>query len=161
MTQKKEAQVIIDDKVITVSADESVEYMQKVALYINNKKNECRLSEQYHRLPPDYQSLLLSLNIADDFFKAKDKVDQLQAEIAKLEKQNYDIQHEQIEMKIKYESSQKMLTDYKEQLAESQKKVLELESSKASKPRTKTTKTTTTAKPAETDSRQLSLDTLN
>ena len=130
MAQKKDVQVIIDDKVITLSADESVEYMQKVALYIDNKKNECRMSDQYHRLPADYQSLLLSLNIADDYFKAKEKVDQLQAEIGKLEKQNYDIQHEQIEMKIKYESSQKMLEDYKGQLSDMQKKVLDLETKK-------------------------------
>ena len=108
MASKKEVQVIIDEKVITLSADESVEYMQKVALYINNKKSECKLSEQYSKLTQDYQALLLALNIADDYFKAKEKVDSLQAEITKLEKQNYDIQHEQIEMKIKYESSQKM-----------------------------------------------------
>ncbi len=131
MAQKKDVQVIIDDKVITLSADESVEYMQKVALYINNKKQECRMSDQYHRLPSDYQSLLLSLNIADDYFKAKEKVDQLQADIQKLEKSNYDIQHDQIEMKIKYESSQKMLEDYKEQLSSTQKRLLELEAENA------------------------------
>ena len=65
MAQKKDVQVIIDEKVITLSADESIEYMQKVALYINNKKTECKMSEQYHKLTPDYQALLLSLNIAD------------------------------------------------------------------------------------------------
>ena len=87
MAQKKDVQVIIDEKVITLSADESIEYMQKVALYINNKKTECKMSEQYHKLTPDYQALLLSLNIADDYFKAKDKVDALQNELNKLEKQ--------------------------------------------------------------------------
>lgn len=138
MAGKKEVQVIIDEKVITLSADESVEYMQKVALYINNKKSECRMSEQYSKLTQDYQALLLALNIADDYFKAKEKVDSLQAEITKLEKQNYDIQHEQIEMKIKYESSQKMVEEYKGQLAGLQKRVLEMEAEQSAKSKLKT-----------------------
>lgn len=138
MASKKEVQVIIDEKVITLSADESVEYMQKVALYINNKKTECKLSEQYSKLTQDYQALLLALNIADDYFKAKEKVDSLQAEITKLEKQNYDIQHEQIEMKIKYESSQKMVEEYKGQLAGLQRQVLEMEAEKTAKSKLKT-----------------------
>ena len=138
MASKKEVQVIIDEKVITLSADESVEYMQKVALYINNKKSECKLSEQYSKLTQDYQALLLALNIADDYFKAKEKVDSLQAEITKLEKQNYDIQHEQIEMKIKYESSQKMVEEYKGQLAGLQRQVLEMEAEKTAKSKLKT-----------------------
>lgn len=133
MAQKKDVQVIIDDKVVTLSANESIEYMQKVALYINNKRAECRMSDQYHRLTPDYKDLLLSINIADDYFKAKDKVDQLNEELQKLEKQTYEVQHEQIEMKIKYESAQKMLDDYKKQLTDSQKKVMELEAEKAAK----------------------------
>lgn len=138
MASKKEVQVIIDEKVITLSADESVEYMQKVALYINNKKAECKMSEQYSKLTQDYQGLLLALNIADDYFKAKEKVDSLQAEITKLEKQNYDIQHEQIEMKIKYESSQKMVEEYKGQLAGLQKRVLEMEAEQSVKSKLKT-----------------------
>lgn len=138
MAGKKEVQVIIDEKVITLSADESVEYMQKVALYINNKKSECKMSEQYSKLTQDYQALLLALNIADDYFKAKEKVDSLQAEITKLEKQNYDIQHEQIEMKIKYESSQKMVEEYKGQLSGLQKRVLEMEAEHSAKSKLKT-----------------------
>lgn len=138
MAQKKDVQVIIDEKVITLSADESIEYMQKVALYISNKKTECKMSEQYHKLTPDYQALLLSLNIADDYFKAKDKVDALQNELNKLEKQNYDIQHEQIETKIKYESAQKLMEEQKEQIHTLQKRVLEMEAEKTVKSRLKT-----------------------
>ena len=138
MAQKKDVQVIIDEKVITLSADESIEYMQKVALYINNKKTECKMSEQYHKLTPDYQALLLSLNIADDYFKAKDKADALQNELNKLEKQNYDIQHEQIETKIKYESAQKLMEEQKEQIHTLQKRVLEMEAEKTVKSRLKT-----------------------
>ena len=133
INNKKDGQVIIDGKVVNVSAEESLEYMQKVALYVNNKISEIRMSEYYNRLSGDDKSLLLNLNIADDYFKAKDKVDKLEEEVKKLEKTNYDIQHEQIETKIKYESALKMQEEYKHQLMETQSRVLELEASKGSK----------------------------
>ncbi|MCR4716349.1 MAG: cell division protein ZapA [Lachnospiraceae bacterium] len=141
-SSKKDVQVIIDDKVITLSADESVEYMQKVALYINNKKAEMRMGEFYNRLSEDQKSLSLTLNIADDYFKAKDKVDKLEEEIKKLEKQNYDIQHEQIETKIKYDSALKMQEEYKHQLMDTQARVLELEAIKGSKTKEKSSLST-------------------
>ena len=133
INNKKDGQVIIDGKVVNVSAEESLEYMQKVALYVNNKISEIRMSEYYNRLSGDDKSLLLNLNIADDYFKAKDKVDKLEEEVKKLEKTNYDIQHEQIETKIKYESALKMQEEYKHQLMETQSRGLELEASKGSK----------------------------
>ena len=133
INNKKDGQVIIDGKVVNVSAEESLEYMQKVALYVNNKISEIRMSQYYNRLSGDDKSLLLNLNIADDYFKAKDKVDKLEEEVKKLEKTNYDIQHEQIETKIKYESALKMQEEYKHQLMETQSRVLELEASKGSK----------------------------
>ena len=65
INNKKDGQVIIDGKVVNVSAEESLEYMQKVALYVNNKISEIRMSEYYNRLSGDDKSLLLNLNIAD------------------------------------------------------------------------------------------------
>ena len=127
MAQKKDVQVIIDDKVITLSADESVEYMQKVALYINNKKNECRMSDQYHRLPADYQSLLLSLNIADDYFKAKKLGDSLSLEIDSKDKEIYDLKHELIAAQIKAESSAKEIKELKSEITKYQKNIVKLE----------------------------------
>ena len=147
INNKKDGQVIIDGKVVNVSAEESEEYMQKVALYVNNKISEIRMSEYYNRLSGDDKSLLLNLNIADDYFKAKDRVDKLEEEVKKLEKTNYDIQHEQIETKIKYESALKMQEEYKHQLMETQSRVLELEASKGSK--TKSASSLSTKDPAK------------
>lgn len=124
MSDKSDVQVVIDGNVITISGDESAEYMQKVARYVNNKKSEIESSEDFKSLSREYQSLLLSLNIADDYFKARDKVDSLTAELEDMNKKLYDIQHEQIETRIKYESAVKMMDDYKGQVADMQKKLL-------------------------------------
>ena len=138
MANKVDIPVVINGKVYTLSGYEGEDYLQNVATYINGKISECKTSDQYRRMNTEYQGILLALNIADDYFKAKDKVDALQNELNKLEKQNYDIQHEQIETKIKYESAQKLMEEQKEQIHTLQKRVLEMEAEKTVKSRLKT-----------------------
>ncbi len=149
MGQKRiDIPVVINNKVYTLSGYEGEEYLQNIATYINGKIAECKQSEEYRRMNIEYQGVLLALNIADDYFKAKDKVDKLEEEIKKLEKQNYDIQHEQIETKIKYESALKMQEEYKHQLMETQARILELEAMKSSKTKEKSS-TLSTKDPAK------------
>ena len=71
MSVKTDTEVIIGGKVFTLSGYESEEYLQKVASYINNKTAEYAKVESFKRQPLDTQSVLLQLNIADDYFKAK------------------------------------------------------------------------------------------
>ena len=71
MSSKTDTEVIIGGKVFTLSGYESEEYLQKVASYINNKITEYNKNESFKRLTLDMQNVLLQLNIADDYFKAK------------------------------------------------------------------------------------------
>ena len=71
MAQKNDIPVIINGKVYTLSGYESEEYLQSIAMYINNKITECKSSEHYRKLNAEYQGVLLALNIADDYFKVK------------------------------------------------------------------------------------------
>lgn len=130
MAQKKEIAVIINGKVYTLSGYESEEYLQKVATYINGKITECKGIEGYRKLSPEYQGILLALNIADDYFKAKQQVSEsAKADDAK-EKQLYDLRHEVIETRIKQESALKMVEEYKEQVNALQRKIIQLEAEK-------------------------------
>ena len=72
MVQKNDIKVVINNKVYTLSGQESEDYLQNVATYINGKIAECQSSEAYRRFNAEYQNVLLALNIADDYFKAKD-----------------------------------------------------------------------------------------
>ena len=74
MALKTDTEVIIGGKVFTLSGNESEEYLQKVANYINNKIAEYAKVEGFKRQPIDVQNVLMELNIADDYFKAKDQV---------------------------------------------------------------------------------------
>ena len=85
MSPKTDTEVIIGGKVFTLSGYESEEYMQKIASYINNKINEYGKIDSFRRQPLDRQSVLLQLNIADDYFKAKKQISILEEELQGLE----------------------------------------------------------------------------
>ena len=130
MAQKNDIKVVIYNKVYTLSGQESEDYLQNVATYINGKIAECQSSEAYRRFNAEYQNVLLALNIADDYFKAKDQVNQMLTEDDDKDKQIYDLRHEVIEVQIKYESAQKMIEEYKEKISELQRQIIKLEAEK-------------------------------
>ena len=76
MATKNTAQVLIGGKIVTLSGYETEEYFQKVASYINNKLSELSELPGYSRQPMETKHTLLSLNIADDYFKAKKQAGQ-------------------------------------------------------------------------------------
>ena len=71
MAVKNTAKVIIGGKIITLGGYESEEYFQKVASYINRKIEELSEMPGYSRQPMETKHTLISLNITDDYFKAK------------------------------------------------------------------------------------------
>ena len=130
MAQKNDIKVVINNKVYTLSGQESEDYLQNVATYINGKIAECQSSEAYRIFNAEYQNVLLALNIADDYFKAKDQVNQMLTEDDDKDKQIYDLRHEVIEVQIKYESAQEMIEEYKEKISELQRQIIKLEAEK-------------------------------
>lgn len=127
MSSKTDTEVIIGGKVLTLSGYESEEYLQKVASYINNKLNEYNKVDSFRRQPMDKQSVLLELNIADDYFKAKKQISILEEELQGKEKELYDLKHELISAQIKLESAQEQVKNLQQDVNESAKKVVQLE----------------------------------
>ena len=127
MSGKTDAQVIIGGKVLTLSGYESEEYLQKVAAYINSKHAEYSKLEGFKRSPVDQQNLLLQLNIADDYFKAKKQISLLEDEIAAKEKELYDLKHELIASQIKLDNSEKSAKSLRGELDEANRKLIRLE----------------------------------
>lgn len=127
MSSKTDTEVIIGGKVLTLSGYESEEYLQKVASYINNKLNEYNKVDSFRRQPMDKQSVLLQLNIADDYFKAKKQISILEEELQAKEKELYDLKHELISAQIKLESSEEQVKTLQQDVNENAKKVVQLE----------------------------------
>ncbi len=127
MSVKTDTEVIIGGKVFTLSGYESEEYLQKVASYINNKMSEYGKVEAFRRQPLDTQNVLLQLNIADDYFKAKKQITILEEEIQTKEKELYNLKHELIAAQIKLENTEKNVKSLQNELNESSKKIIRLE----------------------------------
>lgn len=112
MAGKNDCEVVIGGKVITLSGSESEDYIQKVAQYLNAKLIEVNKVDSFRRQPLDIQSILIQLNIADDYFKALDEVTALREEIEIKDKELYDLKHELITSQIKLDSKEKMIKSY-------------------------------------------------
>ena len=127
MASKTDTEVIIGGKVFTLSGYESEEYLQKVASYINNKINEYSKIDSFRRRPMDTQSVLLQLNIADDYFKAKKQISVLEEELQTKEKELYDLKHELISAQIKLENSEDRVKALQQEVDVNGKNIVKLE----------------------------------
>ena len=127
MASKTDTEVIIGGKVFTLSGYESEEYLQKVASYINNKIADYSKMEGFKRQPVDTQNVLLQLNIADDYFKAKKQVEMLEGQLSDKEKELYDIKHELIATQIKLENTEKNVKNLQSDITEDSRKIIQME----------------------------------
>lgn len=127
MAGKTDIEVIIGGKQLHLSGYESEDYLQKVATYLNNKAAEFNRVESFRRSSVDTQNVLLQLNIADDYFKAKKQISLLEEEIKAKEKELYDLKHELIASQIKLDNSEKNGKALKKELDETGKKLIRLE----------------------------------
>lgn len=127
MSSKNDTEVIINGKIYTLSGYESEEYLQKVATYMNNKITELKAMDGYKRLNVDMQRILLELNIADDYFKAKDQIEVLKQDLKAKENELYDLKHELIATQIKLENTSKSLKETQDKLQENSKEMVRLE----------------------------------
>ena len=127
MASKTDTEVIIGGKVFTLCGYESEEYLQKVASYINGKMNEYNKVDSYSRQSLDMQNVLMQLNIADDYFKAKKQLSAMEEEMETKEKEIYDLKHELITSQIKLENMEKSVKSLKDENNEKEKKIIRLE----------------------------------
>lgn len=127
MTSRTDAKVIIGGKVLTLSGYESEEYLQKIASYLNNKIDDYEKVESFRRQSTDTQAILLQLNVADDYFKAKKQISLLEEELQAKEKELYDLKHELVSTQIKLDNSEKKNSEFQQELSENAKKIIRLE----------------------------------
>ena len=120
MAVKNTAKVIIGGKIITLGGYESEEYFQKVASYINKKIDELSALPGYGRQPMETKHTLISLNITDDYFKAKKQAEIFEQDLQQKDQEMYELKHELIALRMKIEETEK-----KEQDARTQKELLE------------------------------------
>ena len=120
MAVKNTAQVVIGGKIFTLGGFESEEYLHKVAYYINNKMAELSEMPGYSRQSAETKHTLLSLNVTDDYFKAKKQAEIFEQDLQQKDQEMYELKHELIALRMKIEETEK-----KQQEAQHQNEVLE------------------------------------
>lgn len=101
MQTKNYAEVLIDGKIYTLGGAEEQEYLQKVAAYINEKIVMLKSQPGFTRQSPDYQEVMIQLNLADDYFKTLQEAKVYKAQKDELEKEVYSLKHELISAQMK------------------------------------------------------------
>ena len=107
MAMKNAVEVVVDGRVYKISGSESQEYLHQIAVYINEKMTECHSTENYRKQSGDQRQLMLSMNLADDYFKAKNQAEKLTAELEKKERELYSVRHDLIEARLEIENLKK------------------------------------------------------
>ncbi|MBP3218005.1 MAG: cell division protein ZapA [Lachnospiraceae bacterium] len=126
MAANSETEVIINGKVYTLSG-ESEEYLQKVASYLNAKIAEFDKIEAFRKLSLDYRTILMEINIADDYFREQKKNELLQEDMQTKDKDLYDLKHELITTQMKLENTEKTMRTIRQESEERAKRIIQLE----------------------------------
>ena len=127
MAVKNTTQVLIGGKIITLSGYESEEYLQKVASYMNNKMTELGQLPGYSRQSVETKHTLLSLNVADDYFKAKRQAEIFEEDLEAKDREMYDLKHDLITSQVQLEKARKDVALKNEQMDKLQNRIEELE----------------------------------
>ncbi len=119
-------QVIIDGKVYRISGG-SADHMQKVASYVDNKISELKLQAGYNKLTPEYQNILLALNLAEELFKAQEEITIFNQEHLENEQELYRLKQDIVDKDMRIDTANKLVIEYKTKVNELQKRIIELE----------------------------------
>ena len=127
MEKKNFTEVVIDSKIYKLGGYETENYIHQVATYLNNKITELKALDGYRHLPTAQKSLMLDLNVADDYFKAKKSVEKLERDLSDKDKELYEIKHELVSVQVKQEESLRQISSLKDEAADYQKRIVDLE----------------------------------
>ena len=103
MAEKNSVQVLVGGKVVTLSGYETTEYLEKVASYMNHKQKELSTLSTWRRMSQDMKASLLTLNVADDYFKTKKKAEELEEELRLKDAEAYNLKQELVDLQVKLE----------------------------------------------------------
>lgn len=125
--EKRFTEVVIDGTIYKLGGYETDDYLQTVAGYLNRKIAEMKALEGYGRLPTAQKALMIQLNAADDYFKAKKSVDRLEKDLSDKDKDLYGVKHDLVSLQMKMEEANRTILSLREDLETARRRVAELQ----------------------------------
>lgn len=127
MGRRNDTEVIINNKRYRLSGFENEEYLQRIAGFLNNKISEMKQQELYKSLDSDMKNIFLEINLADEYFKIKNKYEESEADSESKSNEIYSLKHEVMSLQSKLEIAEKEIEKQKALNVEEQKKNVKLE----------------------------------
>ncbi len=127
MAENSDSRIVIGGKTLIVSSESNPEHLQKVADYVNTKLEECSNFAGYKGMSIDTRTMLLELNIGDDYITAKDSLDDALIELAEKNKELFETKQELASIKQKYELAKNQVVELQTKAAENAAKIIKLE----------------------------------
>lgn len=85
---KNKMEVIIGGQVYALQGNESLEHIQKVAHVLDKKMIEIQKNDPMKRLNQSQKHLMMALNVADEYLKVKQELDNYSKELEKCNEEN-------------------------------------------------------------------------
>ncbi len=104
MNSKHYTEVLIDGKIYALGGSEEEGYIQRLASYINEMIITLKRREGFTKQSAEYQNVMIELNMADDYFKAREQIARLEQQKAEMEKETYSLKHELVATQMKLEA---------------------------------------------------------
>ena len=113
MNKRNDVAVVIGGKMYNLGGYESEEYMQKL--------------EGYLRMESELKSILMQINIADDYFKVKRNQEETAADAEEKNRENAELRRELIGIQTRLESAEQENRILREENLELQKRLIRVE----------------------------------
>ncbi|MCR5201682.1 MAG: hypothetical protein K6D02_01125 [Lachnospiraceae bacterium] len=93
MSDNKEVRVYIDGHQYILISSKSDEYVHKLASYIDSKIQDYGRNKEFFKLDEDKRNVLVNINIADDYYSARDELDEIKETKRKLQEDFFDLKN--------------------------------------------------------------------
>ena len=127
MKKRTDIEVIINNKRYTLCGYESEEYLQRIASYINGKYAELKQQDNYRILDADMKNTLMQINLADDYFKLKKQLDDVEINNTNKNNEVFRLKNEIVSLQGRLEEAECEKQLLRKENIEEQKKVVRLE----------------------------------
>ena len=111
--------VVICGEIITLKSSEQPDYLQRLARYADQKIDEIKSKSVSAAIDDRVRTLLIALNVADDYPKALDKFQRLDSlhkrlvhEMGKLQEENSQLGAQMKEMQVELTKTKKELDEF-------------------------------------------------
>jgi cell division protein ZapA len=112
--ERNSTDVIIEDRVYTISTDQDAAYVRRLAEYINEKMELLHRQPEYSKQPNGIRQMLVLMNMADDYCRMKQQAEEAKKRYEQQETEFYNMKREMVNMQLTMANMKKKLEEKKQ-----------------------------------------------